>query len=858
MHPKRLLVISAIVAVNSVSAQNPKPLPKDSIPKKDTLLVVKTNVTSDTAKKAAKTPKPNPIKPYKEVITDSAITQKGLFWVHKVDDKWYFEIPNKLFEKPILIVNRFAKVSQNNSQTYGGEIISQKTIQFEKGPEKNIFIRGIIDITNADSTSQIVKAVANSNVNPLMQAFAIQAYGKDSNSVVIDATDFIKGDNDLVSLSGYRKTALGAGGILSDRSYVKAVKAFPLNVELRTVKTYSGGGGSPLTLGTMPMMRRETMPMTMELNSSFLLLPEKPMARRIFDKRVGYFADNFTEYGDDQQKVEDKTFIVRWRLEPKEEDRKKWESGQLVEPKKQIIYYIDPATPKKWRPYLIAGINDWQKAFEKAGFKNAIVGKEWPENDTTMSMEDARYSVVRYFASDIENAYGPNVHDPRSGEILESHIGWYHNVMKLLHDWYMVQTGAVDPKARKMKFDDELMGTLIRFVSSHEIGHTLGLRHNMGSSSKTPVELLRNKKWVEANGHTASIMDYARFNYVAQPEDNISETGLFPRIGDYDKWAIKWGYSYSGAKTDEEDKKVVNKWVVDNLNKNPRLWFGGEGMDLDPRSQTEDLGDDNMIANTYGIKNLQRIITNLPEWTKEEADDYKNLSDMYNQVVIQFNRYVNHVVKNIGGLQNTYKTVEQDGPIYTATPKEKQKRAVAFLNTQLFETPEWLLDKNILTKVYDPSGTNRVYSIQTNTLNNILSARKLGLLQTASNTYGDTTYSVGEFIGDLHDGIWKELKSNSAVSAPRKNLQKTYVDNLMNIIEPKQSTPTIQAMGNVVVSMSFATPDNAEVNAIARAELRNLQTQLSSAIGSANDTVTKYHYQDLLDRINAFFDKSKR
>ncbi|PZP49040.1 MAG: zinc-dependent metalloprotease [Pseudopedobacter saltans] len=837
-------------------AQKPKPLPKDSIPKKDTLILAKGHAAADTTKKPIKPTKPVTIKPYKEVITDSAITQKGLFWVHKVDDKWYFEIPNKMFGKPILIVNRFAQVSANNSQTYGGEIISQKTINFEKGPDKNIFIRGLIDITSADSTNQILKAVANSNVNPLLQAFGIQAYGKDSNSVVIDVTDFIKGDNDLVSLSGYKKTGLGASALLSDRSYIKSIKAFPVNVEIRTVKTYSGGGGSSLMGGSM-MRPRDNTPMTMELNSSFLLLPEKPMSKRMFDKRVGYFADNYTQYGDDQQKVEDKTFVVRWRLEPKEEDRKKWESGQLVEPKKQIIYYIDPATPKKWRPYLIAGINDWQKAFEKAGFKNAIVGKEWPENDTTMSMEDARFSVVRYFASDIENAYGPNVHDPRSGEILESHIGWYHNVMKLLHDWYMIQAGPIDPKARKMKYDDELMGNLIRFVSSHEIGHTLGLRHNMGSSSKTPVELLRNKKWVEANGHTASIMDYARFNYVAQPEDNVSEIGIFPRIGDYDKWAIKWGYSYSGAKTDEEDKKIVNKWTIDALNKNPRLWFGGEGMDLDPRSQTEDLGDDNMIANTYGIKNLQRVIANLPEWTKEEADDYSNLSAMYNQVIVQFNRYINHVVKNIGGLQNTYKTVEQDGAVYTATPKEKQKRAVAFLNTQLFETPEWLLDKNIMTKVFDPAGSNRVYSIQTNVLSSILSSRRLGLLQAATNTFGDTTYSVSEYMGDLHDGIWKELKTNSAVSAPRKNLQKVYVDNLMEIIDPKPSTPSTQMIGNMIISSSMSAPTNAEVNAIARAELRNLQTQLTSSVSATSDQVTKYHYQDLLDRINTFFDKSK-
>jgi ribosomal protein S18 acetylase RimI-like enzyme len=389
---------------------------------------------------------------------------------------------------------------------------------------------------------------------------------------------------------------------------------------------------------------------TLGLNTSILLLPKTPMKRRFFDKRVGFFADNYTVFSDSQQKVEDQTFAVRYRLEPKQEDLEKYKRGELVEPQKQIVYYIDPATPKQWRKYLIDGVNDWQKAFEQAGFKNAIVGKEWPENDSAMSLEDARYSVIRYFASDIENAYGPNVHDPRSGEILESHVGWYHNVMKLVHDWYMVQAAAVDPKARKMKFDDELMGQLIRFVSSHEIGHTLGLRHNMGSSSKTPVEKLRDKVWVEAHGHTASIMDYARFNYVAQPEDNISEAGLFPRIGDYDKWAIQWGYAYSDA-NEEADKKASNKLIIDSLAKNPRLWFGGEGGNSDPRAQTEDLSDNAVKASEYGIKNLKHILAKLPEWTKEEGDKYDNLSQMYSQITGQFSRYMVHVLRNIGGVQ---------------------------------------------------------------------------------------------------------------------------------------------------------------------------------------------------------------
>ena len=795
-------------------------------------------------------------RPYKEIITDKAITKKGLFTVHKVDEKYYFEIADSILGREILAVTRFSRVPGGGGK-YGGEEVNQQSLKFEKGPSNNIFVRVVTLISTADSTSAISKAVKNSYLDPIGFAFPIAAFNKDSSGVVVDVTDFFKGDNQIVGLDPNDKRQFGLSMIMADRSYIQSIHTFPTNTEIKTVKTYgsnSGGGLAGLGGGggvTLPAASNAGV-VTLELNTSMIILPKVPMNRRLFDTRVGYFADRFVVYSDDQQKVENQTFAVRWRLEPKPEDMEKYKRGELVEPAKQIIYYIDPATPKQWVKPLIDGINDWQKAFEKAGFKNAIVGKEWPVNNPDMSLEDARYSVIRYFASDIENAYGPQIHDPRSGEILESHIGWYHNVMKLVHDWYMVQTAAVDPKARKMKFDDELMGQLIRFVSSHEVGHTLGLRHNMGSSSKTPVENLRNKAWVEANGHTASIMDYARFNYVAQPEDNISESGLFPRIGDYDKWAIEWGYKYLGESDIDKDKKINNKWIVDRIGANPRLWFGGEGQNPDPRAQTEDLGDNSVKASEYGIKNLKRILPALPEWTKEEADHYENLSDMYGQVIGQFGRYMGHVTKNVGGYYETFKSLEQPGDVYEATPKAIQKEAVAFLNKQLFETPTWLLDKTVLNKIQAPANLERLQTLQSSTLNSLLDEQRLFRLVAATNRFGANTYGIDEMMDDVRKGVWSELSTKKPIDAYRRNLQKTFAEKLISLITPAPAANPIVVNGRVF--MPAPSAKNTDVSSEVRAQLRTLQSDINAAIPGTSDKLSKYHLQDVSDRIKKALD----
>ena len=831
---KKILIFSSLCVVLTISSNAQRP---DMSQRPDT-----SGAKKDGPAKAGP-------KAFGDVITKKAVSQKGVFNVHFQDDKYFFEIPDSLLGRELLAVTRFAKVA-GGARRYGGEEVNEQSLVFEKGPGQKIFMRVVTLISKADSTQTIAKAVKNSYLDPIVASFEVKALGKDSTSSVIDVTDFFKGDNQAVSLTSGEKRTFNLSGLASDRSYIESIKSYPINMEIRTVKTYSASApmpGSPLGGSAIPAAINAGA-VTFELNTSIRLLPKVPMNARLFDPRVGYFADNFVQYSDDQHKVSNQVFAVRYKLEPKPADVERYKRGELVEPIKPIVYYIDPATPKKWVPYLIAGVNDWNAAFEKAGWKNAIQGKEWP-NDSTMSLEDARFSVIRYFASDIENAYGPQVHDPRSGEILESHIGWYHNVMNLVHDWYMIQTAAVDPAARKMKFDDSLMGNLIRFVSSHEVGHTLGLRHNMGSSSKTPVEKLRDAKWLEANGHTASIMDYARFNYVAQPEDNVTQMGLFPRIGDYDKWAIKWGYTYTGV-GDEADKKINNKWIIDALNGNDRLWFGGEGFNADPRAQTEDLGDNSVLASEYAIKNLKRIIVKLPEWTKEEGDRYENLSEIYTQLVGQYSRYMGHVLKNVGGVYETIKSVEEKGDVYTATPVAMQKSVMNFLHTQLFTTPKWLLDNNILNKISNPVANERIQSVQTNVLKNLLDKGRLYRLTTSTTRFGNVSYSLHDMMEDTRKGLFSELNNRQATDVFRRNLQKVYVSQLGDLINPSTG-----AAPSPLLRMGPALDvENTDIVSEAKAQLKKLTAAIQSNKGSINDASSVSHFDDLQDRIKHILD----
>lgn len=718
--------------------------------------------------------------PYHKLVKDGGSKEVGLLTVRHIKDKWYFEVPDSLLGRLILAVTRFTSVPQD-FKMLGGEEVNRSCLYFEQYNEKTLFLREYVQSSFAKKDDAIGQSLKQATIDPIVYKFDVIGRNPDTQDQLIEVTRLFLSDNKITSFSNNDRTQLGIGSVQSDRTFVDTVKTYPINVEIQTLRTYS------MTSGKAPTSQAGAA--TLSLNTSLVLLPEVPMQARLFDERVGYFNNKVTQYSDDDAPEHD-AIISRYRLEPK--DVKAYKAGRLVEPKKQIVYYIDPATPKKWVKYLKQGIDDWNVAFEAAGFKNAIVAKDWPD-DPTMSIDDARFSVLRYLPSETENAYGPRIVDPRSGEIIEAHICWYHNVMSLVKKWYMTQCGPLDKRAQSMHFPDELMGQLIRFVSSHEVGHTLGLRHNMGASSATPVEKLRDKQWVERHGHTASIMDYARFNWVAQPEDKIGEKGLFPRINDYDLWAIKWGYQYRPEFKDPYAEKKALRAEVTKALANPRLWWiGDEGRGQDPRSQTEDLGDNSMKASDYGIKNLQRVVQNLEKWTAQPDGQYDDLNEMHRSVRAQFMRYTNHVQKNIGGkLVNNRPGLKPND----YAPKALQKEAVEWMGRQMFTAPLWLYPASIVEKL----GVDAVDEIQTRqqtVLAYLLSPGMIYNMQRNALSSSDP-YPADEYLNDVFATVWRPLDAKEEQQNDYlRRLQRTYVQflgNMLNPSEKEQNSVTVNA-----------------------------------------------------------------
>ena len=779
--------------------------------------------------------------PYDKVITKEAKSKKGIFTVHQVKDKYYYEIPKSELGKEFLWVTQIAKTTVGVG--YGGQSLGNRVVRWEQN-ENKIFLRNINYSVVADSKTPIAQAVQASNNDSILMAFPVAAWGPNNESAVIDVTRLFT--TDIQEFSARQR--LSATTMDSSRSYIERISPYPENIEAEASQTYTriappaglGGGAPTAAAGGMNPGSA-----TVVLHYSMVKLPENPMMPRLFDERVGYFSLSNFDYGREDQRATQRTYITRWRLEKKDPN------AELSEPIKPIVYYIDSATPTKWVPFLKRGVEKWQKAFEAAGFKNAIIAKLAPtkQQDPDFSPEDARYSVIRWLPSTIENASGPHISDPRTGEILESDIQFYHNVMNLSKAWYFLQVGPLDKRAQKLPLPDDLMGSLIEYVAAHEVGHTLGFQHNMKASSLYPQEKVRDRDWVHKMGHTPTLMDYSRFNYVAQPEDNIDPADLIPGIGPYDVWATAWGYKpIPSAKTPDAEKATLDTWALEQ-DKTPWLRFSTEGSaGSDPGDQTEAVGDaDAVKSSTLGLLNLKRVAKLLvPATTTEKGMPYDELTEMYPRMLGQWTLEMNHVVSIVGGFNSQQKHIGQDGVRFTLVPKARQAEAVKFLVDNAFATPTWAIDKEILRRIEPIGALNRVRNAQNSVLNNLLSSSRFARLVEQQALDGNSAYQPDEFLADVRNGVWGELNAPKVtIDAYRRNLQRSYLDIANNKLN---SSPTTLPAG---FPAAFAAQfiSSGDERAYYRAELRAISAAASSALAKSGDRATRVHLESVRDQI---------
>lgn len=774
------------------------------------------------------------IKPYDKVITKEAVTDDGLFKVHKIKDKYYFEIQDSLLNKDMLLVSRISKLPSNLGGGYvnAGSKTNEQLITWERFQDK-ILIKVKSYNAVANDSLPINLSVKANNYEPILYAFDIAAFSKDSTAVVIDVTKFYSSDVKAISgLSSRLRETYKVRNLDDSRSFITSAKSFPLNIEIIQDFTYNASN---------PPMLPATETISLQMNQSMVLLPTTPMQPRLADPRVGFFTVSQYDYSSEALKSDEKTFIRRWRLEPK--DPEAYRRGELVEPIKPIVYYLDPATPEKLRKYIKQGIEEWQKPFETAGFKNAIIAKDPPTfaEDPDFSPEDIRYSVVRYVASTTRNAVGPSVSDPRTGEIIESDIIWYHNHLRSYRNRYMLETGAANPSAHTLETSDEEIGEMMRMVIAHEVGHALGFPHNMAASHAYDVESYRNGAFTQEHGIAASIMDYARYNYIAQPGD---ENIRFVRqIGPYDHYVTNWGYRWIPGATTEGETPTLDQWVMDKAD-DPRYKYGKQSSRFDPSSQTEDIGNNSIKASTYGIKNLKYVAEHLPAWTSDKTNDYDDLKELQGELLSVWNRYMGHVTTHIGGVYEDTKKPNQGGVIYTPASKADQKAAMAWLQENTFSTPTWMVNFKILRNIDHTGYTETFRNAQARHLHNLLDFEVLGRLIDGTAISKDN-YSALEMLQDLRKGIWKELNSNQTVDVYRRNLQRAYIDR-MAFLMTEELKP-----GRGVNAYNV---NQSDVRAFVRGELNILKNQLNGRKNTVANTETKYHYQDAVKRIELILD----
>jgi hypothetical protein len=763
---------------------------------------------------------------YSDFVNKNTKTDDGLFKVHETKEKFYYEVPKALLGKEMLLVSRIKELPSGYGGGYvnAGSKTNQQVVVWELF-KKKILLKVKSYNAIANDSLPISKSVKSNNLEPILFAFDIKTQNTDSTAVLIEVTKFFSSDIKAISgISSNARTQYKVRKLDVSRSFINTINSYPKNIEVTQDFTYDAAA---------PPSQRAANTISIRMNQSMILLPETPMTPRLYDKRVGYFSVGTIDYNSEKLKADSKRYIRRWKLEPK--DIAAYNRGELVEPIKPIVYYLDPATPKKLRKYIKQGVDDWQKVFETAGFKNAIMAKMPPtkEEDPEFSMEDIRYSAIRYVASTTRNAVGPSVSDPRSGEIIESDIIWYHNHLRSYRNRYLLETGAANPSARTLDTPAEEIGDMMRMVIAHEIGHALGLPHNMAASYAYPVDSLRSGKFTQKYGIAATIMDYARYNYIAQPGDkNIR---FIRQLGPYDHYSINWGYRViPNATTPSSETKTLDKWIADKAN-DPIYRFGGKR--FDPSAQTEGIGNNQIKASNYGIKNLKIVAKNLQIWTSDQTNNYEDLEELYGELLGVWSRYSGHVSGIIGGVFEYNKKPEQNGNVYRFVDKTTQQQAMNWVLKNVFTTQKWLLDKNILLNIEESGHTDKMLRYQNRQLYGLLSANKMERMINAEVTQTDI-YSASDMISDLRKGLFSETNSATNIDVFRRNLQQSFIARTGSLLN-----------NNKVL--------NSDIHAISRGELELLKYQINSASKRATNRITKYHYKDCLAKINDILNPKK-